>query len=380
MKFLFLIWSSLLRKRGRTILIFLQVTVAFALFGLLQGVKTAVDHAIAAARADLLIVHSRLSFNNALPVGLIQQIKSVPGVKEVIPVCLLAAAYQNPTQQMGMAAIRPDPGWQSAFTFEISPADAAAFRSTRNGILVTSDLEKMYGWKSGDQIPLMTDVVQRDGSNTWAFKVVGTFKDTDLGAAPNRTLINYDYLNEGRYAGKDTVQHFNVRVADPKMATTVSEAIDAQFTNSPHETRSESLRLLAQMNFKSIGDFEFLVRAIVIAVFTSLLFATATMMIQSVRERRREIAVLKTVGFTNGAVFALTLAEAVLVCAAAAACGLGLATLAIPHTLPQFHVSMPAIIVAVGLGSAVLVALCSAAVPAIQATRIAVAAALSGRQ
>jgi putative ABC transport system permease protein len=237
MKFLPLIWSSLVRKRGRTLLIFLQVTVAFALFGLLQGVKTAVDHAIAAARADLLIVHSRLSFNNALPVGLIQQIRSVPNVKEVIPVCLLAAAYQNPTQQMGMAAIRPDPGWQSAFTFEISPADAAAFRATRNGILVTSDLEKMYGWKSGDQIPLMTDVVQRDGSNTWAFKVVGTFKDTDLGAAPNRSLINYDYLNEGRYTGKDTVQHFNVRVADPKLATTVSQAIDAQFTNSPRRAR-----------------------------------------------------------------------------------------------------------------------------------------------
>ncbi len=379
MKFLPLIWSSLLRKRGRTLLIFLQVTVAFALFGLLQGVKTAVDHAIAATRADLLIVHGRLSFNSALPIGLLTQIKSVPGVKEVIPVTLLAAEYQNPTQQMGVAAVRPDSGWQSAFTFVISPADAAAFRSTRTGILVTPALEKKYGWKSGDQIPLVADVQRRDGSYTWPFKVVGTFKDTDLGAAPARTLINYDYLNEGRYAGKDTVQHFNVRVADPKTAAAVSRAIDAQFINSPNETRSESLRLLAQMNFKSIGNFEFLVRAIVMAVFTSLLFATATMMIQSVRERRREIAVLKTVGFTNGTVFALTLAEAVLICTAAAACGLGLATLAIPHTLPQFHVSMPAIIIAVGLAEAVLVALFSAAVPAILATRVAVAPALSGR-
>jgi putative ABC transport system permease protein len=379
MKFLPLIWSSLLRKRGRTLLIFLQVTVAFALFGLLQGVKTSVDHAIAAARADLLIVHSRLSFNNALPVGLMQQIKSVPGVQEVIPVCLLAAAYQNLTQEMGVAAVRPDPGWQSAFTFVIPPAAAVAFRSTRTGILVTSDLEKKYGWKTGDQIPLITNVLQRDGSHVLIFKVVGTFRDTDLGAAPARTLINYDYLNEGRYADKDTVQHFNVRIADPNTAATVSEAIDARFTNSPNETRSESLRLLAQMNFRSIGNFEFLVRAIVIAVFASLLFATAAMMIQSVRERRREIAVLKTVGFTNGAVFALTLAESVLVCTAAATCGLGLAALAIPHTLPLYHVSMPAIIVAVGLASAVLVALCSAAVPAILAMRLPVAPALSGR-
>ena len=100
MRFLPLIWSGLWRKPGRTILIFLQVAVAFALFGVLQGLKTGVEELIASARADLLIVHSRASsIAEGLPLGLIDQIRSVPGVKVVIPVELTGAIYQKPDRK-----------------------------------------------------------------------------------------------------------------------------------------------------------------------------------------------------------------------------------------------------------------------------------------
>src|SRR6185437_13262011 len=122
-------------------------------------------------------------------------------------------------------------------------------------------------------------------------------------------VFNYVYQKEGRASDRDSVHHFNVAVADPRAAATVASAIDARFANSPNETRSESIRALAQRNVQSIGDFEFLIRAVVAAVMAALLFATATMMIQSVRERTAEIAVLKTVGFTEAAVMALTLTE-----------------------------------------------------------------------
>src|SRR5215472_14931298 len=108
MKYLPLIWSGLWRKPGRSILIFLQVAVAFTLFGVLQGLKTGVTHAIAAARADLLIVHSSLSFGVPLPVGQLEQIRSVPGVREAIPVDLALATYQNPNQHVIHVAVRPD--------------------------------------------------------------------------------------------------------------------------------------------------------------------------------------------------------------------------------------------------------------------------------
>jgi putative ABC transport system permease protein len=380
-KYLPLIWAGIWRKRGRTILIFLQVAVAFTLFGVLQGLKTGVDHAIEAARADLLIVHSRLGlFSMPLPVGMLETIRSVPGVAVAIPVDLRGGTYQKPDQQVGIVAIRPDDGWLSAFTYTVSPAYAKAFRATRTGILVNVVLAKKYGWKIGDHIPLMTNVAQQDGSTVWTFDVVGTFKDDDVGSQDVNVLINYDYWNEARASGKDTLNHFNVRVADPKAAAAMADAIDARFANSPNETRSESIRELAQESLQSIGDLEFLIRAVVAAVLAALLFATATMMTQSVRERTSEIAVLKTVGFTNGAVFTLTLAESALVCVAAGAVGLAVASLVFPYASKFVHgLAMPLSIIIVGLFSALAVALISAAIPAALAARLEVATALTDR-
>ncbi|HEX5459226.1 MAG TPA: ABC transporter permease [Steroidobacteraceae bacterium] len=380
MKYLPLVWSGIWRKPGRSILIFLQVAVAFTLFGVLQGLKTGVDHAIAAARADLLIVHSRLGFGVPLTLGMLEQIRSVPGVEEAIPVELSLGTYQKPTQQVGLVAIRPDKGWLSAFTYSISPAYVKAFLATRTGVLVREELAEKYGWKVGDRIPLRTGLPQRNGSSVWTFDVVGTFTDSDIGGGNSNVLINYDYLNEGRASGKDIVNHFNVKIADPKAAAAMSDAIDARFANSPNETRSESIREMAQESLQSIGDLEFLIRAVVTAVLAALLFATATMMMQSVRERTAEIAVLKTVGFTNHAVFALTLAESAIVCVAAGGAGLAVATLAFPYASKFIHgLSMPWIIVSVGLASALAVALVSAALPAALAARLQVATALAGR-
>src|SRR5271169_6033560 len=164
MKFLPLIWSGIWRKPGRSILIFLQVGVAFALFGVLQGLKTGVEQVVNATRADLLLVHGTLSIADSLPLGLLEQIKSVPGVKVVVPVELFGALYQNPNQKLGVVAIRPEEGWLSAFTFTIAPEQVAAFQKMRTGAIVKEQLAKRYGWKVGDHIPLMSTTAPMNGS------------------------------------------------------------------------------------------------------------------------------------------------------------------------------------------------------------------------
>jgi putative ABC transport system permease protein len=380
MKFLPLIWSGIWRKPGRTILIFLQVSVAFALFGVLQGLKSGVEHLIDEARADLLLVHGSLSLGDPLPLGSIESIKSVPGVKVVIPVELFLATYQNPTQKMVVVAIRPNEGWLSAFTYTVAPEYVAAFRKLRTGAIVKEGLAKKYGWKIGDHIPLKSTIVQMDGSTDWAFDVVGTYTDSDIGAGGDNLLINYDYFDEARVAGKGTVGHFNVDIADPTLAVTVADEIDRRFANSSNETRTESLRELAQSQMQSIGDLNFLIRAILSAVLVALLFATATMTMQSIRERTPELAVLKTLGFTDGAVFIFVLAEAAVIFIAAGACGLALALAAFPFASKFVPgLSMPATVVVVGLACAALVALISAAIPAALAARLRIATALAVR-
>ncbi len=379
MRFLPLFWSGIWRKPGRTVLIFFQVSVAFALFGMLQGLKTGVDHAVAAARADLLIVHSRLSFlSDSLPLGSLKPIESVPGVKLVVPVDIFGASYQKSTEGLGVVAISLVKDWPSAFTYSIAPEYVAALHKLRTGALVKAELAEKYGWKIGDRIPLMSNTAQVSGSTDWAFDVVGTFSDSDFGGGRYIIVINLAYLDEARALGKGTVQHFNVAISDPKQAVAISDEIDRRFANSSHETRTESLLELAQSQMQSIGDMNFLIRAIVGAVLVALLFATATTMIQSVRERTLELAVLKAVGFTDRAVFLLILAEALLVCVAAAAFGLALASVVLPLAAGFIlGLSMPKIVVAVGLGVAVVVALISAAVPAALAARLKVATALA---
>src|SRR5277367_6777758 len=380
MKFLPLIWSGIWRKPGRTILIFLQVSVAFALFGVLQGLKTGVEHLIGEARADVLIVHGSLSLIDPMPLSLLEGIKSVPGVKVVIPVELFGAVYQNPSQKLGVVAIGPDEGWLSAFTFTIAPEYAAALRKIRTGTIIKEELAKKYGWKIGDHIPLKSTIVQVDGSTDWAFDVVGTYTDADLGGGNDNILINYFYFDEARVAGKGTVKHFNVAASDPKLAVTVADEIDRRFANSSSETRTESLRELAQSQLQSIGDLNFLIRAIVGAVLVALLFATATMTMQSIRERTPELAVLKTLGFSDGSVFIFVLAEAMVIFIAAGACGLALALLVFPFASKVVPgLSMPGVVVLVGLACAALVALISASVPALLAARLKIATALAVR-
>jgi putative ABC transport system permease protein len=380
MRFLPLIWSGIWRKPGRTNLIFLQVSVAFALFGVLQGLKTGVEHLIGEARADLLIVHGGLGLMDPLPLGLLEGIKSVPGVKVVAPVELFGAIYQNPNQKLGVVAIRPDEGWLSAFTFTIAPDYVAALRTMRTGTIIREGLAKKYGWKIGDHIPLMSTTAQMNGSTDWAFDVVGTYTDSDVGGGKETVLVNYAYFDEARFAGKGTVNHFNVAVSDPRLAVNVSEEIDRRFANSANATQTDSLLELAQSQLQSIGDLNFLIRAIVSVVLVALLFATATMMMQSIRERTPELAVLKTLGFTDRAVFLIVLVEAVAVFVAAAACGLSLSLLVFPFASKIVPgLSMPPVVVALGLICAVLVAAISALLPAVLAAKLNVATALARR-
>lgn len=379
MRFVPLFWSGIWRKPGRTALIFFQVSVAFALFGMLQGLKTGVDRAAAAARADLLIVHSRLSYlAEPLPAGALDRIKSVPDVALVVPVDIFGATYQKPTQRLAVVAIGPVKDWPSAFTFTIAPEYLAAFQKLRTAALVRNELAEKYGWKIGDRIPLMSHTAQMNGATDWAFDMVGTFSDSDVGGGRDNILINLAYLDEARFLGKGTVQHFNVAISRPAQAAAVSDEIDRRFANSSQETKTESLLELAQAQAQQIGDMNFLIRAIVGAALAALLLATASMMMQSIRERRLELAVLKAVGFTDRTVFLLILAEALLVCVAAAAFGLALATVLLPIAgIFIVGLSMPKIVIAIGLGLAIVVALISAAVPAAQAARLKIATALA---
>jgi putative ABC transport system permease protein len=381
MKYLPLIWSGIWRKRGRTIFILLQVSVAFALFGVLQGMKTGVELAIAKTRADLLMVFPDAFGEPPLPRAYLDKIQPIPGVKSVTFADGILGNYQKPDQVVFVLGIDPTDLWLTLLPeiFAILPADLQALRSNRSGVLVTTDIAKKYGWKIGDRIPLTSPTLRRDGTGNWAFDIVGTFVSHEPGGG-SFIVGNYAFVDEARVANKGTVRNFYVVTSDPAQAATVAETIDRTFANAPSETSTATLRENAQQGMQSIGDLNFLIRSVVGAVFAALLFSIATMMMQGIRERTPELGVLKTLGFTNRAVFILIVAEAVVVCLSGALIGLALATLAFPYTAKWIPgLTMPLAVIEVAIVAASLVALVSAALPALRAARLRVVDALADR-
>lgn len=381
LKYLPLIWSGIWRKPGRTILVFLQVTVAFALFGVLQGMKTGVAQAITNVRADVLFVGAAEFGGARLPSALADQVRAVPGVKDVSYADVIGGTYQNPTQRVFALAAGPGDMWLALdpAIFTVGPADLKALQATRTGALISADIGKKYGWHVGDKIPLTSNTLQNNGSKNWTFDIVGNFTDHEPGQA-SLIVINYAYLDEARADNKGTVRNFYAVAADPAQAAAVSEAIDRTFANSANETKTASFRESAQQAMKSIGDLDFLIRAVVSVVLVALLFSISTMMMQTVRERTPELAVLKTLGFVDRMVFVMVIAEALVVCVFAALTGLALAMAVFPYASKFVPgLSLPYVVIGYGLIGAFFVALISVYFPALRAARLSVAAALAGR-
>jgi putative ABC transport system permease protein len=381
MKYLPLIWSGIRRRPVRTALIFLQVSVAFALFGVLQGLKTGVTEAVARVRADVLFVAPAVFGGARLPMAYINRLRSLPGVKSVTYGDAMGGVYQKPSQSLGVFTLDPSRIWLTLVPdlFTIHPKDLQALRNTRTGALMTADIARKYGWHVGDEIAITSNVPQSNGSRTWFFNIVGSVTDHEPGEG-SLIVANYSYLNEARAVDKDTVRNFYVVVSDPKHAAAVSELIDRTFANSPLGTRTMSLRETAQQAMRSIGNVSFAIRWIISAVLVALAFAVSTMMMQSIRERTFELAVLKAVGFGDRMVFMLLAMESLVVCIAAALTGLALAWIAFPLAAKYVPgLSMPVGIVAAGIGGALLLALISVSVPGRRAARLKVAEALAGR-
>jgi putative ABC transport system permease protein len=380
-KYLPLIWFGIWRKPGRTILVVLQVALAFALFGVLQGMKTGVEQAIAGARADVLFVGPAAFGGAPLPYAYIDRLKTVPGIKTVDFADGLLGTYQKPTEPVYVLTIRPSDVWLTLVPeiFQVQPKDLEALRKTRNGALISADIGKKYGWKIGDRIPLTSNTLQSSGSGSWVFEVVGMFSAREIGQG-GFIVANYDFFDEARALNKGTVRNFYAVAADPKQAAAVTAAIDAAFANSSVETRTASFKENAQQQMRQIGDLNFAIRSIVSAVLVALLFSVSTMMMQTIRERTPELAVLKSLGFTDRAVFVIVIAEALVVCVVAALIGLGLAWGVFPYAAKFVAgLSMPMVVIAAGVIGAVLIALFSAAVPAARAARLQIVDALAGR-
>jgi putative ABC transport system permease protein len=375
--------ANLFRRKTRTTLTLLSIVTAFLLFGLLQAVNVLFGAGADFVGATRLIVQSRVSFTQPLPMRLLPQIEAVPGVKDTMWQQWFGGVWQE-NEFLIMFAVPPD-RLRIVYPEYVMPDEQwKAFAATRTGMIAGRVLADQYGWKIGDKVPIASNIFpQQDGSKNWTFDLVGIYdgKDEEWQRQTGVGWINYEYFDEANQFGRGRAGTYTISLEKTDQAQQVAQTMDKMFENSPDETKTQTERDFNIGFAKQVGDIGLIVRWILFAVFFTMLLVVGNTMAQSVRERIPELAILKTLGFSDGNVLGFVLAEAALLCAIGGLIGMGIATL-IGMSIganANFPLAVDYRVWTMGILAIVGMSLAVGLLPALRARRLKIVDALAGR-
>lgn len=381
MKYLYLLFSGLKRKKLRTGLTILSIMVAFLLFGYLSAIRQAFDAGVDVAGADRLIVRHKVSIIQLLPQSYEAKMERIEGVDNAVHSTWFGGIYQEPKNFFAQMPIVPEELFDMYPEFVISDEHKAAWLETRSGALVGRGLADRFGWKLGDRIPINATIWgKKDGGRTWEFDLVAIYDGAEKGTDTSQFFFRYDFFDETRAGGTGQVGWYTVRVSDPDKAAEVAVAIDAEFANSAAETKAEPEGAFIQGFANQIGNIGFIIMTIMSAVFFTILLVAGNTMAYTVRERTNELAVLKAIGFTDSSVLGLVLGESLALTFVGGASGLGLAWLLVSMgdptngSFPVFY--LPTTNILIGFVLIVAMAFIVGIIPALQAQKLQIADAL----
>jgi putative ABC transport system permease protein len=381
MKFLPLVWKNLWRRKVRTTFTLACIVIAFLLFGMLMTIRAAFSFGVELAGLDRLILIHKVSLIQPLPESYLERLRAVPGVEAVTHNSWFGGIYQDPANFFGQIALEPEVYFDMYPELRLPPEQMAAWRADRQGAVVGRATANRFGWQVGDRIPLQATIwLPKSGTgNTWEFNLVGIY-DGDPGVDTTNFFFRYDYLDENRRDGEGLVGWYVVKIDDPSRSVEMAQRFDDMFANSSAETKTTTEKGFVDSFAKQIGDIGAIMMAIVSAVLFTMLLVAANTMAQSVRERTSELAVLKTLGFSNTAVLAIVLGESLFIAVLGGGIGLGLAWLFVQQgdptngLLPAFI--LPGRDVVTGVWLMALLGVLAGILPAVQAMRLRITDAL----
>ena len=376
--------ANLFRKKARTSLTMLSIITAFLLFGLLQSVNVLFSAGADFLGTARLITQARVSFTQSLPMRMRAEIENVPGVEAVTQSQWFGGVWQGKDQLVALAvdplrfhAVYPE--------WDLPEAQWKQFAETRTAMVAGRKIADQYGWKVGQKMPISSNIFpQKNGSKDWVFDLVGIVDGKDEGWKRQATQIwiNHGYFDEENQFGSGSGGIYLIKLKNPDDATKVARIIDAKFENSPDETKTQNEKDWNLGFAKQFGDIGLIVRWILFAVFFTLLLVVGNTMAQSMRERVPEMAVLKTLGFSDGTVLGFVMAETVALCAIGGLIGLGLATVA-GWFIAQSGIPIPLRVEwrvwTAGIIAILLLSIAVGLLPALRAKRLKIVDALAGR-
>jgi putative ABC transport system permease protein len=374
MKFRALIFSNLFRKKVRLLLTLGSFAVALFLFAFLAVVRDAFNRGGGIASANRLITINRVSIIQTIPLSYRDKIARLRGVQRVTFDNWFGGVYQEEKNFFPQFVIDPE-NQRQVYPELLVPDDQwNAFLKDRQGAIAGASTAKRFGWKVGDRIPIKTTLYGGDGA--WEFNLDGIYHGQRKADDETQFWFQWDYFEERvpeRLKGQ--VGWYTVKLDSPEDGLRVAKAIDAEFANSPYETKTDTESAFAASWVKQFGNIEFLILVIGSVVFFTLLLVTGNTMAISVRERTGELAILKAIGFKDGSILLFVLTEAMAIALFGGLLGLGLAMAAIPVLGSAMSGMLPNLILsklmlAGGIGFALLVGAASGLLPGIGAMRL----------
>jgi len=387
-----LVVVNLFRNPLRTFLTMASVTVALFLFCALGGILDTLQEAIKVGSESRLVTRNKISLVQWLPMAYQQRIAAVPGVKRVAVQQWFGG--QDPADTKGFfAQFAVDDTWYGIYgkDFELaeaSPAESpgaipdgadprlAAYFQEQTACVVGQKLMLKKGWKLGQTITLAGTIFP----GSWPFTIRAVYHAKKKSFGDETLFFHYKYLNEKGLGGFGAVGTYVLELNDPSQASAITHAIDSQFENAAPATLTETEQAF-QAGFVSMyGNIPFVLRVIGLAIVFSILLIAANTMMTSIRERTSEVGVLKTLGFTDGAVFGMVVTEAAVITLGGGLLGaLGAKLLVSGASMPGGFFPPMSIYwgtVLTGIAIAVAIGAVSGLVPAVQASRLRIVDAL----
>jgi putative ABC transport system permease protein len=383
-KFLPLIWAGLLRSRVRTLLTFLTAVVSFVLFSVLHGISGGFDELINAQSDTRLLVQSRLSYTQWIPLAMRSHLERVPGVTSVVVTAFFGGYYLDPKNQIGATARDVAAMLRLYPELELPATQRQQMLNTPTGLLVGETMARRYGWKVGDRIAIGTPLwAHPDGTYDWNFTIEGIYRYKNSAFPADGVWMNFKYFDDARTALPGMVASYIVGTADRGGAERISREIDGFYANSSTPTLTQTERSSMQGQLRDLANIKFMVNAVVGAVLFTLIALLANTMMQAVRDRTAELGILKAIGYSGRLIGRLIALETLLLCVSAALCGIGIAALVFPKVIRRFGIGSLPIPTSV-MGSVLLLALClafiSVILPVWRVSRLQVTDALASRQ
>ncbi|HVO78737.1 MAG TPA: ABC transporter permease [Candidatus Bathyarchaeia archaeon] len=392
MKFAPLVLKHLRKNWLRTLSTVLAMAVCIFLFCTLHTVVEAVEFGLHSGNASRLVTRHYVSLVYNLPLTYKQRVAAVPGVKETVIEAWFGGIYRDPKNFFANFAVEPGPFLDIFPEVMLPPEQKARWLEDERGAIVGRKLAQRFDFKVGQLIQMESTIPPYRTGHPFEFVIDGIY-DTDERKYPgtdlNSLYFNYKYLYEATKSppmGPIGIGWLTERIDEPQNAGKISKAIDAEFENSDTPTKTETEQAFFAGFVAMAGNLALLLNGIGLAVSFTILLVTANTMSIAVRERRQEIAVLKTLGFSSVLVMTLIISEALLIGAAGGLLGLvlskGLLNILpdvpvlgdIVATYPNFGLSPQT--AGLGMGIALLLGLAAGFFPAMTGYRSRIAEAL----